>query len=57
MNGGNGRKAQLFQRVIRDARHRQQIEKRPVADKEIKANEVEKMHVRIESAFRAVKAA
>lgn len=62
MNGTFGRKAQLFQNAVREARRRQQHEtlavpQKGVRETGIKANEVEKMQVRIESAFRTADAA
>lgn len=64
MTGVKGRKAQLFQRAVKDARRRQEHELNARAAEqsggrieETKANEVEKMLSRIKSAFRAADAA
>lgn len=58
-NGGIGRKARLFRNTIRQVRRRQQSEAAPAAPATrstdgIKANEVEEMRRKLESAFGAV---
>ena len=60
MSGGIGRRARLFQTTVRQVRRRQHSGALPPArpteevSEEIKANEVEEMRRRIESALGAV---
>lgn len=59
MSNTKGRKAQLFKRAVEEGRKcRSPYERADTAQrKQIKANEVGKMHDKIKSAFRAADAA
>lgn len=57
MTGSKGRKAQLFQRAVRQVRRRQESETKPVPRERAEVSDVEEMQRRIERAFRPADAA